>query len=220
MEELDHWSIYGLVFFSPVASLSFWKILWDQQKNWFRLVATGLLSCHMLDLTYAHIYSIFKEWSRIGWDMAKNNFVHVFCCKFTWAIIPATLVRALTPLVSPNEKTFKVVLVYCSHDPSWLLSSPTIYFWWLFRIFCICLFSSTRCSHHLPAIFWQLLTMFALVCLHHHLDSSHHSLFIVGGFLGYFGLVFFFLLAVPNILLIPLSQCAAPIHYILWYCCL
>ena len=32
--------------------------------------------------------------------------------------IPATLVRVLTPSVSPNEKTFKVVLVCCSHDPS------------------------------------------------------------------------------------------------------
>ena len=28
------------------------------------------------------------------------------------------LVRVLTPSVSPNKKTFKVVLVCCSHDPS------------------------------------------------------------------------------------------------------
>ena len=32
--------------------------------------------------------------------------------------IPPMLVRVLTPLVSPNKKTFKVVLVCCSHDPS------------------------------------------------------------------------------------------------------
>ena len=33
-------------------------------------------------------------------------------------MIPATLVRVLTPSVSPNQKTFKVVLVCCSCDPS------------------------------------------------------------------------------------------------------
>ena len=32
--------------------------------------------------------------------------------------IPATLVRVLTPSVSPNQKSFKVVLVCCSCDPS------------------------------------------------------------------------------------------------------
>ena len=36
--------------------------------------------------------------------------------------IPATLVRVLTPSVSPNQKGFKVVLVCCSRNPSPQLS--------------------------------------------------------------------------------------------------
>ena len=50
---------------------------------------------------------------------SQSNLVFGPCgkvpCHF---IIPATLVRVLTPSVSPNEKTFKVVLVCCSRDPS------------------------------------------------------------------------------------------------------
>ena len=76
--------------------------------------------------------------------------------------IPAMLVRVLTPSVSPNKKTFKVVLVCCSHDPyphclflaafqdllhlfvliHQVFPSPLCYFWQLLGIFCICLSSS------------------------------------------------------------------------------
>ena len=54
---------------------------------------------------------------------------------------------------------------------------PTVYFWRLFRIFCICLFSSIRCSHHLPAIFGSSWGCFVLVCLCHQFSSSRHCLY-------------------------------------------
>ena len=78
------------------------------------------------------------------------------------------LVRVLTPLVLPKEKTFEVVLVCCSHDPSWLLSSLTIYFWQLFKISYSWLFLSIRCSHHLPTIFgsfWGYLYLFVFITI-------------------------------------------------------
>ena len=50
------------------------------EKSQSRLVSTGLLSHHILDLTHTHIYLIFGPWiikkqTRIGWDMAKNIFI-------------------------------------------------------------------------------------------------------------------------------------------------
>jgi len=42
---------------------------------------------------YSHTYLLnfwslnHQKWSRISWDMAKNIFVCIFCCKFTWPII-------------------------------------------------------------------------------------------------------------------------------------
>ena len=58
----------------------------------------------------------------------------------------------------------------------WPISSPTVCFWQLFRIFCICLFLSIRCSYHFPAIFGSFQACFALVCLCHQHGSSCHSL--------------------------------------------
>ena len=93
--------------------------------------------------------------------------------------IPATLVRVLTPLVSPNEKNFESCA--CLVFP-WLIHP--VYFWWLFGSFCICLFSSIRCSCHLPAIFGSFWGSFVPVCLHHQFSSSRHSPFNFGGFLS------------------------------------
>ena len=56
------------------------------------------------------------------------------------------------------------------------ISSPTVHFWRLFRIFCICLFLSIGCSCHFPAISGSFRACFALVCLRHQCGSSHHSL--------------------------------------------
>ena len=53
-------------------------------------------------------------------DLVFEFYLHFYWhfLSFPFDLIPATLVRVLTPSVSPNEKTFKVVLVCCSCDPS------------------------------------------------------------------------------------------------------
>ena len=60
-------------------------------------------------------------------DLVFEFYLHFYWhfLSFPFDLIPATLVRVLTPSVSPNEKTFKVVLVCCSCDPS--LHPPSIF---------------------------------------------------------------------------------------------
>ena len=75
---------------------------------------------------------------------------------------------------------------YCCFHPTKKYQSCTIvvpvthllthYLWWLFWIFCICLFLSIGCSCHFPAIFGSFRACFALACLHHQCGSSRHSL--------------------------------------------
>ena len=78
----------------------------------------------------------------------------------------------------------------------WPISAPLIHC--LFLAAFQDLFASV-CSHPsgVPVTSLLFLAAFGLICLNHHLGSSHCSPFIFGGFLGHFGLVFSPLLAVP-----------------------
>ena len=90
----DQWSIYRLVFFSSVQlpAFHFDKYRGTEKKktslDWLQLF---LVLSHVGP--YSHTYFLHfwtlnhQKWPRIGWDMAKNIFVQVLCCKFTWAII-------------------------------------------------------------------------------------------------------------------------------------
>ena len=84
--------------------------------------------------------------------------------------IPATLVRVLTPSVSPNQKSFKVVLVCCSCDPS---PHPSISgsFSGSFASVCSC----PSGVPVIPTIFGSFWECFVLICLHHQFSSSCHS---------------------------------------------
>ena len=74
--------------------------------------------------------------------------------------------RVLTPLVSPNQKTFKAVLVYCSCDPS---PHPPSIFGSFSGSF------ASICSHPsgVPVTSLLFLAAFALVCLCYQFSSSH-----------------------------------------------
>ena len=89
---------------------------------------------------------------------------------FGW-VIPATLVRVLTPSVSPNEKTFKIALICCSCDPS---PHPPSTFGGFSGSF------ASVCSHPLGVPITSLLFLAAFedVCLCHQFGSSCHSLFV------------------------------------------
>ena len=76
---------------SPVASCHVFVNIEKPKK-------TGLdrlqpVFCHATVGPDSHTYLLnfrslnHQKRSRIGWDMAKNISVHVFCCKFTWPII-------------------------------------------------------------------------------------------------------------------------------------
>ena len=57
--------------------------------------------------------------SEVTKSFYKGSFKGAYnICRTTHSERPATLVRVLTPSVSPNQKSFKVVLVCCSRDPS------------------------------------------------------------------------------------------------------
>ena len=99
--------------------------------------------------------------------------------------IPATLVRVLTPSVSPNQKSFKVVLVCCSRDPS---PHPSLTaFLDLLHLFVLV----HRVFPSLPCYFWQLSSMFC-TCLSSSpmwlFPSLTHPPFTFGGFSGSFTL--------------------------------
>ena len=81
---LDQWSIYGPVFFGPVASCPVFKNIIGPMKNRFKSVSTGILWKHALDHfhTYFHQFPSLDHQKRlrIGQDMTKISFVQVFCC--------------------------------------------------------------------------------------------------------------------------------------------
>ena len=84
-----------------------------------------------------------------------------------WLFLSATSIsKGSYTLGFIQQKNFQSCI--CLLFP-WPILPPTVYFWWLFRIFWICLFSSIRCSCHLPAVFVSIWGCFALVWLHHSL---------------------------------------------------
>ena len=144
-----------------------------QRKEW---VAVELRCC--CDCTL----QVYKAWiNEISLSPASQKCDPAKGCSFVPAIFECSLqslkkqlvtsLRVLTPSVSPNQKTFKVVLVCCSHDPS---PHPPSIFGSFPGSF------ASICSHPsgVPITSPLFLAAFALVCLRHQFSSSGHSLFV------------------------------------------